>query len=315
MEELHWGWLIVIYLFLGGLGAGAYLTSYAANNGWLGKSPALQRVGFFLAAPIVAIGTALLVFDLGQGLKKPWLLIGLLSNFSSVMTWGVYILSAFIMIGLVVAFFAWKKKDIPKILMHLGAFLALATGMYTGLLVAVVKAIPFWNTLVMPVLFVVSALSTGLSITTIVGHLLEKGLHTDEHKVTKMHMVLVATELVVIAIFLGLMLSGSNGEVAKTSAEMLISGSLAIPFWGVLIGLGLVLPLLVFVFGLKKLAPSKGGSQPEHVPAAREGAAALEAHGMTKTLLLCDAAVVIGGFVLRYVVIFAAIPIWDGILK
>jgi len=29
----HWGWLIAIYLFLGGLGAGAYLTSFAAEKG------------------------------------------------------------------------------------------------------------------------------------------------------------------------------------------------------------------------------------------------------------------------------------------
>ncbi|MBC2724152.1 MAG: polysulfide reductase NrfD, partial [Desulfosporosinus sp.] len=34
----HWGWLIAIYLFLGGLGAGAYLTSFAAEKGLLGKT-------------------------------------------------------------------------------------------------------------------------------------------------------------------------------------------------------------------------------------------------------------------------------------
>lgn len=311
--ELHWGWLIVIYLFLGGLGAGAYLTSYAARQGWLGNSPALQRVGFYLAAPIVAFGTLLLVFDLGQGLKKPWLLIGLLSNPSSVMTWGVYILAVFILVGLAVGYFTLKKKDVPKVLLHLGAFLALATGAYTGLLVAVVKAVPFWNSFMMPVLFVVSALSTGLSITTLVAHFLEKGLHTDEHKVTKIHLVLVALEIVILAILLGLMLSGSNGVVAATSANMLISGSLAIPFWVLLVGLGLVAPLLVFFMGLKKLSSSKGGQKSI---SASEGAAALEgSHGITKALLLSDAGVVIGGFVLRYVVIFAAIPIWDGILK
>ena len=40
--EQHWGWLIVIYLFLGGLGAGAYLTSFAASKGYLGNAPALR---------------------------------------------------------------------------------------------------------------------------------------------------------------------------------------------------------------------------------------------------------------------------------
>jgi len=162
--HLHWGWLIVIYLFLGGLGAGAYITSYAARRGWLGNSPALQRAGYYMAAPIVAFGTLLLVFDLGQGLRKPWLLIGLLRNFtSSVMTWGVYILALFICVGLLIAVLVFLKKDLPKVLEHIGAVLALATCAYTGLLVAVVEAIPFWNTYFMPLLFVASALSTGLS--------------------------------------------------------------------------------------------------------------------------------------------------------
>ena len=313
----HWGWLIVIYLFLGGLGAGAYLTSYAAGKGWLGNSPALQRAGYFVAAPVVAFGTLLLVFDLGQGLKKPWLLIGLLMNPRSVMTWGVYILATFILVGLIVAFFALKKKQASKVLVNLGAILALATGAYTGLLVAVVKAIPFWNTYLMPVLFVVSALSTGLSITTLVAHFLEKGQKTDEQKVTKMHLGLVAVELVILAGFVGMMLSGSSGVVGIESAKMLTSGSLKIPFWGILIGLGLVVPLGVFGYGLTKLAPAKGkrALQPELVPAVSEmeGAAALEgSHGVTSALLVSDALVVIGGFVLRYVVIFAALPIWNG---
>jgi formate-dependent nitrite reductase membrane component NrfD len=317
--ELHWGWLIVIYLFLGGLGAGSYLTSYAAEKGWLGHSPALQRVGYIISGPIVAFGTLLLVFDLGQGLKKPWLLIGLLSNPRSVMTWGVYILAAFIMVSLVVAYFALiKKTAAPKILVTIGAVLALATCAYTGLLVAVVKAIPFWNTFLMPVLFVVSAFSTGLSITMLMAHILENGLEADEQKVTKTHLYLVGAEIVLLAAIMGLMASGSNGPVAAESASKVISGSLAISFWGILVALGLVAPLLVSVYGLNKLSPAKVGRalQPDLVAAVSEGAAASEgAHGLTKVLLLSDTVVVLGGFVLRYVVIFAAIPVWNGILN
>jgi formate-dependent nitrite reductase membrane component NrfD len=315
--HLHWGWLIVIYLFLGGLGAGAYLTSFAAGMGLLGNSPALKRAGYFIAAPVVAFGTLLLVFDLGQGLKKPWLLIGLLSNPHSVMTWGVYILACFILVGLIVAYFSLKKKEAPKILVSLGAVLALSTGAYTGLLVAVVKAIPFWNTYLMPVLFVVSALSTGLSITMLLSHFLEKGLHTDEKKVTGIHFGLLGAEIILLGIILGQMISGSNGAVGTASAKMLISGKLSTPFWVVLVGLGLVLPLLISIFGLIKLSSKQTGRalQPDLVPAVSEmeGAAALEGtHGLTNILLASDALVVIGGFVLRYVVIFAALPIWNG---
>lgn len=314
--HLHWGWLIVIYLFLGGLGAGAYLTSYAAGRGWLGHSPALKRAGYFMAAPIVAFGTALLVFDLGQGLKKPWLLIGLLRNFtSSVMTWGVYILALFICVGLVVAFFVWKKKQIPSALEHVGAVLALATCAYTGLLVAVVEAIPFWNTYAMPILFVVSAISTGLSITVLVSNIIDKGLHTDEYRTTKLHFYLVSIEIVLVAFIFSMANAGSSGAVAAASAGKVLSGDLALWFWFFLVTLGLVIPLLISAFGMRKLGSSAHTGQALHAAAGSGNSLALqEEQGLVKVLLLSDAFVVLGGFVLRYVVIFAAIPIWNGTL-
>ncbi|MDR0841884.1 MAG: polysulfide reductase NrfD, partial [Acidobacteriota bacterium] len=67
----HWSWLIIIYLFLGGLGAGTYLASLAAEKGLFGRNSALGRTGYFIAPPIVALGTLLLLFDLGQGIRKP----------------------------------------------------------------------------------------------------------------------------------------------------------------------------------------------------------------------------------------------------
>ena len=309
--EQHWGWLIVIYLFLGGLGAGSYLTSFAASKGYLGNAPALRRVGYLVAAPIVAIGTALLVFDLGQGLKRPWLLIGLLANPKSVMTWGVYILSGFIAVGLVVAFLTWKKKEIPNVLASIGALLAISTGAYTGLLISVIKEIPIWNTFLMPVLFVISALSTGLSLTVLLGHLLEKNSESNEKYVCKVHLILVLAEVAVLAIFLGLMISGANGAVAAKSANMIVSGSLALPFWAILVGAGLAFPLVAQSVRMTQLSKAH-----MLVPTAAfaEQAATGHAHSASVSVLASDFCVILGGFVLRYVVILAAIPIWNGTL-
>ena len=310
MEE-HWGWLIVIYLFLGGLGAGAYLTSFAASKGYLGNAPALKRIGYLVAAPIVAIGTALLVFDLGQGLKKPWLLIGLLANPKSVMTWGVYILSGFIAVGLIVAFLAWKKREIPNVLATIGALLAISTGAYTGLLISVIKEVPIWNTYLMPVLFVISALSTGLSLTVLLGHLLEKGVESNEKYVCKVHVFLVLAEIAVLSAFLGLMISGANGPVAAESAKMIVSGSLALPFWAILVGAGLVFPLVAQ--GLRITQLSKAHI---FVPTAAftEQAATGHPHSTSVSVIAGDLCLVLGGLVLRYVVILASIPIWNGTL-
>lgn len=309
---MHWHWLIVIYLFLGGLGAGSYLTSFAAEQGWLGKNSSLKRVGYYIAAPIVAFGTVLLVFDLGQGLTKPWLLIRLLSNFSSVMTWGVYILSAFIIVGFLKGFLTFTNKSVPNILTWAGAILALATGAYTGLLLSVVEAVPFWSTGLMPVLFVVSALSTGLSLTSLLAPLFEKR-HSSEAREGQAHILLIAAELLIVGIFFGMMSSGMNGPVGKESAALVVSGVYWLVFWGYFICLGLLLPLGVFT--LQYLRSKQSAPEGVTVPylAAKEIAATLQKEPYSYLTSVTDIFVLIGGFVLRALIILAALPVWDGI--
>jgi len=279
----HWDWLIVVYLFLGGLGSGAYLTSFAAEQGRLGKNSRLKKTGYYLAAPIVAIGALLLVFDLGQGFYESWRLVRLLLNIRSVMTWGTYILCAFIIVGLIKGFLAFKNKPAPSLLTRTGAVLALATGAYTGLLLTVIKAVPFWNTYIMPALFVVSALSTGLSITVIAARFVEKECRSNA-KERQTHMILIGIELIIASIFFGLMLFGLNGAVGTESASLVMFGHYAIVFWGCFIGLGLLFPLVMFSSG----------------------------HRFNRLMLAADLGVLAGGFALRSLVILGALPVWDG---
>ncbi len=308
---MHWHWLIVIYLFLGGLGAGAYLTSFAAEKGWLGKNSSLSRVGYFIAAPVVAFGTILLVFDLGQGLTKPWLLIRLLANFSSVMTWGVYILSAFIMVGLLKGYFAFTNKTAPNIISWAGAFLALATGAYTGLLLSVIGAVPFWNSGLMPILFVTSALSTGLSVTALLAPWVEKNFK--EGREGEAHVYLIGAELIIVAIFFGMMNSGVYGPVGKESAALVISGVYSLVFWGYFIGLGLLFPLVIFTRQYLHSKQSEKQLAKEPSLAAKESSEAVQKGHHSYLTIVTDISVIVGGFALRAIIILAALPIWDGV--
>jgi len=337
----HWGWLIAIYLFLGGLGASAHLFSFLAEKGYLGDAGSLARIGYYIGSPLVAMGAGLLIFDLGQGLHKPWLIILMFTNYRSVMTWGIYILSAFIFVGLARAYLAWTKKESPKILDYSGAFLALSTCMYTGMLLYVVKAIPFWNIPLIPVLFVVSALSTGLSSISIVAHFTEKG-ELKEGRALEAHWLLLLMELFILVVIFGLASSGGRGPVAQLSANKILFGSYALPFWIGLIGLGLVVPLFVYtrmIIRKKKQVRSNMKNvmteQSEYVPCAQEMensnvatmlevpeenvqedvAVASEHHGETsKAILLSDGAVIFGGFLLRCLIIFASLPTWNSML-
>lgn len=315
----HWGWLIAIYLFLGGLGAGSYLSSFAAEKGLLGKTTNLNRVGYYVSAPIVAFGALLLITDLGQGLKKPWLILNMFLNFSSVMTWGIYILTAFIFVAFIKAYFVWKKRKAPDALSYVGAILALATAAYTGMLLAVVQGVPFWNSYLMPIIFVVSALSTGLSLTSLLAHFFEKR-QAHEARVPQIHLWLVSTEIVVLAAFFVFVYSGSQGAVAKLSANLLLTESLALPFWLLLVIVGLVGPLAFYIQQSRSCKNTIPLLMKE--PNLLQSADMIEvvtpgAEGSSKSgniLLLCDGAVMVGGLTLRCLIVFAALPVWNGLL-
>lgn len=292
--EMHWHWLVIIYLFLGGIGAGAYLTSFAAEKGWLGTNSSLTKAGYYLAAPAVAFGTLLLVFDLGQGFQKPLLLVRLLLNFQSVMTWGVYILSAFILISFIKAYLSYKKVSTPNLFNWAGAVLALATAAYTGLLLWAVPAIPFWSTAIMPVLFVVSALSTGFAAADLLVPFVEKGFVRSGRE-NQTHMLIIIAELIVVAVFFGAMLAGLKGPAGTESARIIVTGNYALIFWVLFIGLGLLFPIAVNARQQleKKTYPNKSHRSYLHMTS--------------------DASLLLGGFILRAMVVLAAVPIWDGL--
>ena len=60
-SQTKWRWIIAVYLFLAGLGAGAYLTGVVAEYlgpGWM----SLSRIGVALGFPCVLVGSMFLIF-------------------------------------------------------------------------------------------------------------------------------------------------------------------------------------------------------------------------------------------------------------
>ncbi len=281
----HWSWEIVVYLFLGGLGAGAYLVSYGAERGIFGNSIFLKRIGYYLSTPSIMIGCMLLFLDLGIAFSEPLGVVRMLSNFTSVMTWGIYILSLFIVIGIITAIFTYKNKEIPIIISSIGAILAFATACYTGVLLMVVMGIPFWNTYAIPGLFVVSALSTGMAACSLLSHFFIKTEFVEDKNFELVHIILVCAELLLIAALLVPALNGINGTAATQSAQIILKGRLALPFWLLCIGGGLILPIVRY-FLPKLIFSDKVGH------------------------IVSETAILIGGLTVRAVVIFSAVRAW-----
>ena len=76
----------------------------------------------------------------------------------------------------------------------IGIVAAFAVAAYTGFLLGVVKAYPLWNNAILPILFVVSALSAGLAATSLVGLIVDRERFEQMWLIKKSHVILSAVE-------------------------------------------------------------------------------------------------------------------------
>lgn len=281
-----WDAIIAIYLFLAGLGAGAFVLG-ALTNWAKTPAPAMKKVAFIVAPVAVAVGTLMLVVDAHAGLMNPLRFFGLVANLGSVMAWGVIILSAFLVVSIVDLIVLLVKKSTPKALDVVGAVLAVCVAAYTGVLLGDAGvAFPLWNMAVLPILFIVSAASTGIAVTLLITRLVAADEAAALPWLGKAGLVLPVLELALVIVLLAVagMAGGSAGAAGAASVANLVSGPYAVAFWLGLIVIGLVVPFVLEFM-------SHRGSQSKALPMAGE------------------ACVLVGGFMLRYLVIMAAVAV------
>ena len=160
--QIEWGWWIAVYLFLGGIGGGAY--TIGAFNWLIGDgAEASTTVGLWIGFPALAIGSLCLLADLGTPTKA--FLAGMRPGTSWIARgfWIISIFMALAFLHFVLHLFTGASqlpggRTLLNVIAVLGIVFAVGTMAYTGLLLSASKGIPFWRSGVVPVVFVVSAL-------------------------------------------------------------------------------------------------------------------------------------------------------------
>jgi formate-dependent nitrite reductase membrane component NrfD len=281
--QTAWGWLPAIYLFLGGTSVGALLVAAAfefSGKRYQYNFCPTSLVGATVSGPLIILGALVLIFKLGAGLREPWRIFYMFTHFSSVMTWGVWIITFFITISLVYGFLEvmdtfpaawdwlrarrWLRKakflwNLPirrtkRLFAGVGLVLAVGVAAEQGSLISAVgPAIPFWSTRVlpfipvpmMPVLFLVSALSAGLGLTVDLAATLAVG--PMEQRVKSLPWIQMAL-IGVQTLLLGMLLITAlvDGGSAAQSALEIIVGTYAVVFWVLIVFPGLLFPFIVY---------------------------------------------------------------------
>lgn len=309
--ELFWGMPVILYLFLAGLGAGALITSTSillrGPSGTIGKTyMKVARYGALIAPLPVIIGCGLLILELGSFQTGNWfrfLKLYTVLNLSP-MSVGTWLLTLFIpiTIGYAATFFSWpgaleaKREFLRKVLAWIGVPLGISVAIYTGVLLGAMPARPFWNTPILAMLFLISSISTGIASVLLARSFYERGI-SDKAKLSRMRnsdYILSATDVMFIGfellvVFLFIMYAHLTvGGVKEAISIVLPGGDLAYLFWVGFVLVGLLIPGLI---ELRHVAPRLLFGHKYH---------------STQTMdILVASAVIIGGFLLRYVVVIA----------
>jgi polysulfide reductase chain C len=184
--QKEWEWPIAVYLYLAGMGAGAFAVGVLIS--WIAQ-PAVPSTGILLwGALLVALGAPFLVLDLG---KKTRFINACLNPRTSWAARGFVILTSLMITGISCFLLAVLPDILPllhmsvpswivdhpsfsRILQAIALLLSLGTAAYTGMFLKSTKYVSLWNSWWLPVLFLFSALSTG--ITALISSLLVFGL-------------------------------------------------------------------------------------------------------------------------------------------
>ncbi len=246
-EHSHWGWMLAADFYLGGIGGGM-LSILAVQDLFLGSAPTYFLLPL-LAAAGPALGSALLILELGRPLQA-WRVF---LNPRAILAVGAWLMLLSIAFGVILSSFGiavlpWSQW-VP--VRHLVAFVCLALGLgistYTGLLLGKMQGRSFWSGPGLALLFLLSAISTSAAAYGLFAAALGDPISRQAPLVMSNAMFL-ALQLIFWMLYVGV--KATSGGVDEVRAALRWTrGDRALAFWAGVIGLGLTVPIVFFIFG------------------------------------------------------------------
>jgi formate-dependent nitrite reductase membrane component NrfD len=252
-HQLEWGFPIALYFFVGGLSAGSFVTSAVAALYNREEYKPIVMMGGTLALALILLTPFILIVDLEQPARFWHLFVPTYINITSFVGWGTIFLMLY---GLMcILYFHALRRGYERrirILAAVGIPMAMSVGTYTGYVIAVVQGRALWNITDMPVLFMVSAMISGLALVlgaTILKYkyLPTKGKINDQvlHQLGLLlgFFIILDWMLLVADMYVALV----SGVEESMGALLLLRGELSGYFFGVQVFLGGMLPLVLLL--------------------------------------------------------------------
>jgi formate-dependent nitrite reductase membrane component NrfD len=229
------GIFLWIAFYAGGLGGGLYLVSLYFNSLW----------GMLISWLIIAVikgGTHLMY--LGRPTRF-WRIIT--RPQTSWLARGFIFVMLFVGLGAVQMMISyWAPGTAAEVVFKaLAGIASFGVALYTGIILKNVKGVPFWNSLLLPVLFVICGVLGGFGLSVVIS--LNGGNINLAAAETGSRILLIANALLIV---IYLWQASRREAVGKQSVLHQIHGESAPVFWTGVVMMGIVIPLAIAVSGL-----------------------------------------------------------------
>lgn len=289
VQPPHWEWYIIGYFFLAGLAGGCYTIATMIRLWGAPADEATARTGYLVALPLLVACAILLTVDLGQPLRFWHMMINTTPdnggfNFKywspiSVGTWALLLFGIFALVAYLDARAA--RMRIPTVFHVIGSIVALFVAAYTGVVLSVSNQ-PVWSdTWTIGGLFVASALSGSAALLWLLSSY--TAIPGTATRLRDAEAYFALLELAMIALFFITLLPVGAAPRA-----------LALPW------------LILWILVIASLVPPLLGlaNHRRDIITTRNGTATLTR--VQTATLMAPAAVLLGVFILRIVVILSA---------
>jgi len=236
-----WGWKIAAYLWTKSIAAGILMATILMGSPEFFPSSLLTVVGPCIALGALAATGLLLIFDL----KRPDRFYYLLTkpNFRSWLVLGGYVLMAYGGAITVWMLLGIQRRGIPVVLILATALLAAATAGYSAFLFAQAKGRDLWQSPMFLWHLLIHALIAGSSTLAIVG------FAADRISLRYRSLLLLMLSLVVSLLMVLAEVALPHGTIdSQLAMRTLVRGHLSKRFWGLVVGAGLALPIVLTIF-------------------------------------------------------------------
>jgi formate-dependent nitrite reductase membrane component NrfD len=226
------GSILFLGLYLVELGAGIFLAASILNSLWGMAAGWLISGAFGGGCHFLFLGHPFRIYRAIRRPGKSWI------------SRGLFIISLFQLIGLIHIVLTYLNMTMLGIKIA-AIVMAIATILYGGYEIADVKSIRTWNSSFFPIQMLARSFFIGLSIVLIVSLL----LGMDIAGVNIKGWLMVAILINVFLFGLGLASIGFEEGKEKLSLNMMVKGSLKWLFWPWVIVGGMLIPLIISIYG------------------------------------------------------------------